>query len=78
MDRSLSVESIPLIDFGNTRDENVDETSGKGYVDYFEENLTDVFNIPDYNFTDEDQHSICSNNESDNGINESDVDEKRK
>ena len=34
MDRSLPVESTPQIDFENTRDEDVAETSRKGDVDY--------------------------------------------
>ena len=34
MDRSLPLESTPQIDFENTKDEDVDETSRKGYVDY--------------------------------------------
>ena len=49
MDHSLPVESTSQIDFENTRDEYVDETSRKGYVDYSECNFTDLFNIPDYN-----------------------------
>ena len=57
MDRSLPVESTPQIDFENTWDENVDEVSGKGYVDYPECSFTDLFNIPDYNNIDKDQHS---------------------
>ena len=57
MDRSLPVESTPQIDFKNTWDENVDEVSGKGYIDYSECSFTDLFNIPDYNNIDKDQHS---------------------
>ena len=75
MDRSLPVESTPQIDFENTRDEDVDITSRKGYVDYSERNFTDLFNIPDYNNIDEDQYSSCSDNESDAGTNESEADE---
>ena len=52
MDRSLPVVSTPQIDFENTRDEVVDETSRKGYVDYFERNFTDLFNILDYDNVD--------------------------
>ena len=77
MDRSSPVESTPQTDFENTRDEDVDETSRKNYVDYSERIFTDLFYIPDYSNTDEDQHSSCSDNESDTGINESNVDEKR-
>ena len=40
MTRSLPVESTPQIDFENTRDQDVDETSRKGYVDYSERNFT--------------------------------------
>ena len=75
MDRSLPVESTPQIDFESTRDEDVDETSRKGYVDHSKCNFTDLFNIPDYNNIDEDQHSSCSDNESDTGTNESEADE---
>ena len=32
MDCSLSVESTPLINFENTRDQAVDDSSRKGYV----------------------------------------------
>ena len=60
MDRSSPVEFTPQTDFENTRDEDVDETLRKGYVDYSERNFTDLFNIPDYNNIDEDQHSSCS------------------
>ena len=77
MDRSSPVESTPQTDFENTRDEDIDETSRKSYVDYSERIFTDLFYIPDYSNTDEDQHSSCSDNESDTGINESNVDEKR-
>ena len=59
MDRSLLVESTPKIGFQSTRNENVDETSRKGYVDYSERNFTELFNIPDYNNIDENQHSSC-------------------
>ena len=76
MDRSLPVESTPKIDFENTRDEDVDETSRKGCVDYSERSFTDLFNIPDYNNIDEDQYSSCSDNESDTGTNESEADER--
>ena len=76
MDRSFPVESTPQIDFENTRDEDVDETSGKGHVDYSELSFTDLFNIPDYNNIDEDQHSSCSDNESDTGTNERVTDEE--
>ena len=62
MDRSFLVESTPQIDFENTWNEDVDETSRKGYVDYSELNFTDLFNIPDYNNIDEDQHKSCSDN----------------
>ena len=55
-----------------TQDEDVDETSKKGYVDYSERNFTDLFNIPGYNKIDEDQHSSCSDNEIDTGTYESD------
>ena len=75
MDRSLPVESTPQIDFENTRDEDVDITSRKGYVDYSERNFTDLFNISDDNNIDEDQYSRCSDNESDAGTNESEADE---
>ena len=68
MDHSLLVEL--------TRDEDADETSRKGYVDYSECNFTDLLNIPDYNNnTDKDQQSNCSDNESDTGSNESETDE---
>ena len=77
VDRSSPVESTPQTDFENTRDEDVDETSRKSYVDYSERIFTDLFYIPDYSNTDEDQRSSCSDNESDTGINESNVDEKR-
>ena len=43
MDSSLPVESTPQIDFENRRDEDVDETSRKGDVDYSERNFTDLF-----------------------------------
>ena len=49
MNRSLSIESTPQIDFENTLDEDVDETSRKRYVGYSKRNFTDLFNIPDYN-----------------------------
>ena len=71
IDHSLPVESIPQIDFGNTLDEDVDESSRKGYVDYSECNFTDLFNIPDYNNIDEDKNGSCS----ENGTNESEADE---
>ena len=73
MDRSLLVESTPQIDFKNTRNEDVDETSRKGNVDYSECNFTDLFNIP--NNIDEDQHSSFSDNESDTKTNENETDE---
>ena len=69
------VESTPQIDFGNTHDEVVDETSRDSYVDYSELSSTDLFNNPDYNNIDEDQHSSCSGNESDTGTNQSVADE---
>ena len=72
MDRWLPVEFTPQIDFENTRDEDVDETSRKGYVDYSERSFTDLFNIPDYN----NQYSSCSDNESDTRTNESEADER--
>ena len=75
MDHSLPVESTPQIDFENTRDEDVDETSRKGYVDYSERSFTYLFNIHDYNNIGEDQHSNCSDQESDTGTNESEADE---
>ena len=34
IDRLLPVESTPQLDFENTRDEDIDETSRKGDVDY--------------------------------------------
>ena len=70
MDRSLPLESTPQIDYKNIRDEDVDETSRKGYADYSERNFTDLFNILDYNNIDGDQHSSCSDNERDTGTNE--------
>ena len=54
MDCSLLVKPTPHIDLENTRDEDVDETSRKCYVDYFECNLTDLSNISYYNNIDED------------------------
>ena len=55
-----------------TQDEDVDETSKKGYVDYSERSFTDLFNIPDYNKIDEDQRSSSSDNEIDTGTYEND------
>ena len=76
MDRSLLVESTLQIDFENTQDEDdLDKTSRKGYVDYSERNFTDLFNIPDYNNNDKDQHSSCSEKESDTGTNEKEADQ---
>ena len=75
MDRSLPVESTPQIDFENTRDEDVDETSREGYLDCSERNFTNLFNIPHYKNIDKDQHSSCSDNESGTGTNESEADE---
>ena len=75
MDRSLPVESTPQIDLKNTRDEDVGETLRKGYIDYSERNFTDLFNIPDHNNIDEDQHSSCLDIESDPGTNVSEADE---
>ena len=75
MDRSLMVESTPQIDFGDTQDEDVDETSREGYVGYSEHNFTDFFHIPDYNNIDKDQHSSCSDNKSDIGTKESETNE---
>ena len=49
MDCLLPVEPTQQIDFENIPDENVDETSRKGYVDYSEGSFTNLFNIPDYN-----------------------------
>ena len=69
----MLVESTPQIDFGKTWDEDVDETSRKGYVD--KRNFTDLFNISDYSNIDEDQHDSPSDNESDTGTNESEADE---
>ena len=45
MDRSSPHESTPQIDFENTRDEDVDETSRKRYVDYSKRNFSDLSNI---------------------------------
>ena len=75
MDRLLPVESTPQIDLKNTRDEDVNETSRKGYVDCPERNFTDLFNIPDYNNIDEDQHRSCSDNEKDTETNENEAGE---
>ena len=55
MDRSLPAESTPQIDFENTRNEDVDEASRKGDVDFSKRNFTDLINIPGYNNIDEDQ-----------------------
>ena len=63
MDRSLLDE------------DDLDKTSRKGYVDYSERNFTDLFNIPDYNNNDKDQHSSCSEKESDTGTNEKEADQ---
>ena len=60
MDLSSPDESTPQIDFENTRDEDVDETSRKRYVDYSKRNFSDLSNIPDNNNIDEDQHNSCS------------------
>ena len=67
MDRSLPVEFKPQIDFENTRDEDVDETSRTGYVDYSERSFNDLFNIPGYNNIDEHLHNSSSDSESDTG-----------
>ena len=75
IDHSLPVESTPQIDIENTQNEDVDETLRKCYVDYSERNFTDLFNVPDYNNSNEDQHSSSSDNESDIGTNESGADE---
>ena len=75
IDRSLSAESTPQIDFENTRDEDVGEKSSKGYIDNSKCNFTDLFNIPDYNNIDEDQQSSCSDNKSDTETTESEADE---
>ena len=75
MDNLLPVEFTPQLDFENTRHEDVDETSRKGYVDYSVCNFTDLFNIPDYNNIGEDQHSSYPDNESDTGTNENEVDD---
>ena len=75
MDHSLPVESTPQIDFENTWDEDVNETSRKGHVDYSKCNFTYLFNIWDYNNVDEDQHSSCSDNESGTETNENEADE---
>ena len=71
----MPVEYTPQTDFENTGDEDVHETSRKGYIDYSERNFTDLFNIPDYNTIHEDKHSSCSENESDTGTNENEADE---
>ena len=76
MDCLLPVESTPQIDFENKRDEDVDETSRKGYVDYSELNFADLFNIPDYNNIDENQHSSCLAKESATKTNENETDEE--
>ena len=67
--------NTPQIDFENAQHEYVDKTSWKGDVHYFKRNVTDLFNISDYNNIDEHQHSSCSGNESNTGNNESEADE---
>ena len=70
----MPVESTRQIDFEDTRNEDVDETSRKVNVDYSECNFTDLFNIP--NNIDADQHSSFSDNERDTKTNESETDER--
>ena len=74
MNCSLPVKSTPQTDFENTRDED-DEVSSKGYVDYYERNFTDLFNIPDYSNIDKNQQSSRSDSESDTRTNERETDE---
>ena len=73
VDRSLPVESTPLIDFEKIRMKMLIKHHER--VTYTERNFTDLVTISDYNNIDEDQHSSCSHNESDTGTNEREADE---
>ena len=49
MDRLLPVESLPKIDFENTKNEDVDETARRNYIAYSERSFTDLFHITNSN-----------------------------
>ena len=55
----LTVESLPQIDFENKRNEDADETTRRGYIDYSECNFTDLFDITNIK---ESQQSSSSDN----------------
>ena len=74
MDRFLSVESLPEIDFQNTRNENADEKARRGYINYSERNSIDLFDVTNIN-ENEQRSSSDNENKSDYGSDKNEADE---